>query len=112
MPDTTSLIAVGREPKRKRFYECGTWFIIKPSLSSREFSIFAEERRASDHNIYVMSFITNHYMLVQFRGIPPKDEQMRVSNPYSQKNKQRKSIIFGPNGEIKVQSQQIQKCLD
>ena len=42
MTDTTSMIAVGREPKRKVFYECGTWFIIKPAHSSREFSVFGE----------------------------------------------------------------------
>ena len=46
MTDTIQLIAVGREPKRKIFYECGTWFFVRPAHSSREFSIFAEERRA------------------------------------------------------------------
>ena len=64
MSDTTSLIAVGREPKRKIFYECGVWFIIRPAHSSREFSIFAEERRASDSNISMMTFVTNHHVLV------------------------------------------------
>ena len=51
MTDTTSLIAVGREPKRKIFYECGTYFIIKPAHSSRECSLFAEERKTSSRPI-------------------------------------------------------------
>ena len=64
MPDTTSFVAVGREAKRKIVFECGTWFIIRPSHSSREFSIFAEERRASDHSIKLMCFATNHHVLM------------------------------------------------
>ena len=63
MPDTTSLIAVGREPKRKIFYECGTWFLIRPAHSSREFSVFAEERKAVSHDINFMAFVTNDHVL-------------------------------------------------
>ena len=38
------MIAIGREPKRKLFYECGTWFRIRPGNSNREYSVIAEER--------------------------------------------------------------------
>ena len=74
MTDTTSMIAIGREPKRKVFYECGTWFIIKPAHSSREFSVFAEERRAMNHVIEYMDFISNSHILTQFKKIPPTDK--------------------------------------
>ena len=63
MPLTTSLISVGREPKRKKFYECGTWFLIRPSHSSREFSVFAEERRTTKANIKHTAFVSNDYIL-------------------------------------------------
>ena len=48
LANTTSMIAVGREPKRKKFYECGTWFRIRPANSSREYSVIAEERRSKE----------------------------------------------------------------
>ena len=63
MPATTSLIAVGREPKRKVFFECGTWFLIRPSHSSREFSVFAEERKARSHDVNWVAFVTNDHVL-------------------------------------------------
>ena len=59
MPETTSLIAVGREPKRKVFFECGTWFLIHPAHSSREFSVFAEERKARNLDVSWVAFVTN-----------------------------------------------------
>ena len=73
MTDTIQMIAVGREPKRKIFYECGTWFFIRPAHNSREFSIFAEERRAMQHVIQYMEFISNDHIITQFSKIPPKD---------------------------------------
>ena len=48
MAFTTSMITVGREPKRKKFYECGTWFLVRPANNSREYSVIAEERRKTD----------------------------------------------------------------
>ena len=47
MTDTISFVAVAREAKRRIHYECGTWFVIRPAHNSREFAIFAEERRFS-----------------------------------------------------------------
>ena len=70
MPATTSLISVGREPKRKKFYECGTWFIIRPAHSSREFSVFAEERKATKYSIKHMAFVSNDFVLTQFCKMP------------------------------------------
>ena len=74
MPSTTSLISVGREPKRKKFYECGTWFIIRPSHSSREFSVFAEERKITKANIKHIAFVASDYVLTQFCKMPMKDD--------------------------------------
>jgi hypothetical protein len=68
MTDTTSMIAVGKEPKRRVHFECGTWFIIKPSLSNREFSIFAEERRSKNHAIEFMEFASNDHIIARFKG--------------------------------------------
>ena len=73
------MIAVGREPKRRRHYECGTWFILKPSIISREFSLFAEERRAKNHFIYPMTFVTNDHILTQFNKIPKIDEDLKMT---------------------------------
>ena len=92
MSDTTSMIAVGREPKRKIFFECGTWFIIRPSHSSREFSIFAEERRANDHAIKFMEFISNDHVLTRFSGDNIKG---------TRKKEKDNTVIFKFNGEIK-----------
>ena len=47
MTDTISFVAIARESKRKIYYECGTWFVVRPAHNSREFAIFAEERRFS-----------------------------------------------------------------
>ena len=102
MPDTTSLIAVGREPKRKIFYECGTWFLIRPAHSSREFSVFAEERKAASHFINFMSFVTNDHVLTQFKKIPKKDEENRIleTSKGSIEINRKKTIVFGSNGMI------------
>ena len=78
MSDTTSLIAIGREPKRKIFYECGTWFLIRPAHSSREFSVFAEERRAEKEDIKYMAFVSNNHVLTQFKKVPEKDDQGKI----------------------------------
>ena len=53
------MIAVGREPKRKKHYECGTWFRIRPANSCREYSVVAEERRSKSYDIHFMAFCTN-----------------------------------------------------
>ena len=53
------MIAVGREPKRKKHYECATWFRIRPANSSREYSFIAEERRSKDLDVNYMAFCTN-----------------------------------------------------
>ena len=88
MSDTTSLIAVGREPKRKIFYECGVWFLIRPAHSSREFSIFAEERRYSTigssqgHIVEFMEFASNNSFLTQFRGA--KDKKAKLRKPVNE----------------------------
>ena len=76
--DSTTMIAVGREPKRKLFYECGNWFIFRPAPSYREYSVFAEERRAANEFINFMSFVTNNHMLTQFSKISPTDEHGRI----------------------------------
>lgn len=109
------MIAVGREPKRKRFYDCGSWFIIRPANSCREYTLFAEERRANADYINYMSFVTNDHVLTQFSRIPAKDVQKRISNPFSsqdKRSKERKSIVFRSNGEIVTQSNEIQSYLD
>ena len=74
MPDATTLVAVGREKKRYTHYECGTWFLIRPALSSREFSVFAEERKAGDKFIKFMAFVSNDHIMTQFNKVPIKDE--------------------------------------
>ena len=61
--NSTSFIAVGREPKRKNFYDCGTWFIIRPANNSREYAVFAEEREAKAVPIGHMDFVTNEHIL-------------------------------------------------
>ena len=61
--NSTSIIAIGREPKRKNFYECGTWFIIRPANNSREYAVFAEERDAKNATIGHMDFVTNEHIL-------------------------------------------------
>ena len=58
------MIVIGREPKRKKSYECGTWFRIRPANSYREYSVIAEERRSTDLDINFMSFATNQHTLV------------------------------------------------
>ena len=63
MTATTSLIAVGREQKRKVFYECGSWFLIRPAHSSREYSVFAEERKARSHDVSWVAFVSNDHVL-------------------------------------------------
>ena len=69
MTDTISFVAVAREAKRRQFYECGTWFVIRPAHNSREFSIFAEERRYSTvgssqgHIVELMEFSSNNSFL-------------------------------------------------
>jgi hypothetical protein len=83
LTDTTSMIAIGREPKRKIFYECGTWFLIRPAHGSREFSLYAEERRARDHKVSLMAFATNSHLLTQFRKIPQIDEKGRIDQSES-----------------------------
>ena len=103
MSDTTSMIAVGREPKRKMFFECGTWFIIRPSHSSREFSIFAEERRATNHAIKFMEFVSNNHIITRFKGDKIKG---------STKKEKDNTVVFRFNGEIKNQKEDIQKYLE
>ena len=103
MSDTTSMIAVGREPKRKMFFECGTWFVIRPSNSSREFSIFAEERRATNHAIKFMEFVSNDHILTRFKGDKIKG---------TSKKEKDNTVVFKFNGEIVSQKEDIQKYLD
>ena len=59
LSSTTSMIAVGRERKRKQHYECATWFRIRPANSSREYSFIAEERRSKEQEVNYMAFCTN-----------------------------------------------------
>ena len=80
MPDASTLVAIGREAKRYIHYECGTWFLIRPALSSREFSVFAEERKADDKFIKFMAFVSNDHILTQFDRVPDTDEKNRVIN--------------------------------
>ena len=104
MADTTSLIAVGREPKRKIFYECGTWFLIRPAHSSREFSVFAEERRAQKADINYMAFVSNDHVLTQFKKVPEKDSEgkiLDISDLDKANKKSKKTIVFEANGMIK-----------
>ena len=58
------MIVIGREPKRKKKYECGTWVKIRPANSYREYSVIAEERRLTDLDINFMAFATNQHTLV------------------------------------------------
>ena len=101
MTDTISFVAVAREAKRRRFYECGTWFVIRPAHDSREFSIFAEERRYSTagspqgHIVDFMEFASNNSFLTQFRGAREKKDKLR--KPVNE------AVVFGLNGEIKTQ---------
>ena len=94
MCDTTSMIAVGKEPKRKMFFECGTWFIIRPSHSGREFSIFAEERRANNHAIKFMEFVSNDHILTRFAGDRIKGSLKKLPD---------NTVVFKFNGEIQSQ---------
>ena len=110
MSDTTSLIAIGREPKRKIFYECGTWFLIRPAHSSREFSVFAEERRALKGDINYMAFVSNDHVLTQFKKVPEKDEEGKIislSELDKSNKKSKKTIVFESNGMIKPQSKEV-----
>ena len=68
------MLATGREPKRKKFYECGTWFTVRPAISSREYSVIAEERRTIDYDVNYVAFVTNEHTLTQFRKIPEIDD--------------------------------------
>ena len=95
--DSTTMIAVGRELKRKLFYECGNWFILRPGPSHREYSVFAEERRAANECINLMSFVTNNHMLTQFNKISPTDEHGRIVTSFKKNETQvnkRKTITF------------------
>ena len=107
MTDSTSMISIGREPKRKKFYECGTWILIRPAHSSREFSVFAEERKAEDHDINHMAFVTNSHVLTQFAKVPEKDAEGRVISGFcarsGKRRKQKKTVVFCASGEIKPQ---------
>ena len=110
MSDTTSLIAIGREPKRRIFYECGTWFLIRPAHSSREFSVFAEERRALKGDINYMAFVSNDHVLTQFKKVPEKDEEGKIislSELDKSNKKSKKTIVFEANGMIKPQSKEV-----
>ena len=111
MSDTTSLIAIGREPKRRIFYECGTWFLIRPAHSSREFSVFAEERRALKGDINYMAFVSNDHVLTQFKKVPEKDEEGKIISCLSEldksNKKNKKTIVFEANGMIKPQSKEV-----
>jgi hypothetical protein len=110
MSDTTSLIAIGREPKRRIFYECGTWFLIRPAHSSREFSVFAEERRALKGDINYMAFVSNDHVLTQFKKVPEKDKEGKIislSELDKPNKKSKKTIVFEANGMIKPQSKEV-----
>ena len=80
MAGSTSMIAIGREPKRKKFYECGIWFLIRPANSSREYSVIAEERRTQDMDVHYVAFVTNEHTLTQFRKLPEVDEMGRIKD--------------------------------
>ena len=102
MTDSTSMIAVGREPKRKVHYECGTWFLIRPAHSSREFSVFADERKSKDQDILHMAFVTNSHVLTQFTKMPEKDDKGRIINGEVDKRfKKNKTVVFGTSGVIR-----------
>lgn len=109
MTDSTSMISIGREPKRKKFYECGSWILIRPAHSSREFSVFAEERKAGDHDINHMAFVTNSHVLTQFAKVPDKDEEGRVLKGFCARSGKRnkKTVVFCASGEIKPQKKEV-----
>ena len=64
------MLAVGRELKRRKFYECATWFRIRPAHSSREYQAIAEERMTKDRDVTYMAFVSNEHILTQFRNLP------------------------------------------
>ena len=68
------MIAVVRDLKRKHHYECGTYFLVRPALSSRSSSLFAEENRSIDNVIKFIEFISSDHILTQFSKIPVLDE--------------------------------------
>ena len=112
MSDTTSLIAIGREPKRKIFYECGTWFLIRPAHSNREYSVFAEERRARKGDINYMAFVSNDHVLTQFKKVPDKDDEGKILglselDSVRKNTKCKKTIVFEANGMIKPQTEEV-----
>ena len=109
MPDATTLVAIGREKKRYTHYECGTWFLIRPALSSREFSVFAEERKADEKYIKFMAFVSNDHIMTQFNKVPEKDDNNRIKASLNDKKfkQSKKTIVFGPNGLIKPQQQEV-----
>ena len=54
----------------------------------------------------MMSFVTNAHVLVKFTNIPKKDRQKRIIEPLHNKpdneEKEKKSIVFGIDGQIVV----------
>ena len=73
MQNGTSLIAVGRESKRNKFFECGIWFLIQPALSSKKTNIFASEKQLNNSNISFLDFASNDHILAQFKNTVKKD---------------------------------------
>ena len=71
--NSKSMLTIGREMRRKKYFECGVWFQISPTPSSREYSVTAHDSQSKD--VICANFITNQHLLVQFSRIPEKDEK-------------------------------------
>ena len=97
------MIAVGREPKRCKHFECGTWFMLRPANSSREYSVVAEERLSVDNDINHVAFVTNEHTLTQFKKLPELDDKGRITSVTKSKNTanaKAKTIVFKTSGVI------------